>query len=213
LRFETVEHVLSALCGFGVTDAVVIVDGTELPIGDGSALPFIELLEEVGIAEVGGAMDELSITSPVVVSDGRGAVLTAVPSDKFWVMAVLDYSRYQALGVLAATYDGSEYKSSISVARTYGFHHELEALRSAGLGLGASLENVVALGDDGAPDPRTPFRMNDELVRHKILDMIGDFSLVGKKLNIGLVGLRPSHTLNVRLAKALLDQGKSTGEI
>jgi len=211
VRVDTVEHILSALYGCGVTDAVVLFDGTELPIGDGSSLPFVELIESVGVTDIEGDLPELSIHTDIVVSDGKGSVLTAVPSDDFWITTVLDYTAFPALGMIASGYTNRNYSAAIAPARTYGFHHELEALRAAGLGLGAGYDNVVALGADGGVDALTPLRMPDELVRHKMLDMIGDLSLSQKKIKIGVVAVRPSHTLNIRLCKELLKLEEESG--
>jgi len=213
LRVETVEHLLSALYSTGITDVEIAFQGTELPIGDGSALPFVHLVENAGLTELGGVLDELTLEKEVVVSDGHGSVLTAVPSDSFWITAVLDYSDYSAIGAMAASYSGVDYKTLIAPARTYGFYHELDALKAAGLGLGVSYSNVIALENDGKPDARTPLRMNDELVRHKILDIIGDLSLSQKEIKIGIVALRPSHKLNVQLSRILLGQGEKSGVI
>lgn len=208
IKIETVEHLLSALYSMEITDVDVVFHGSELPITDGSALPFVELIETSGLRRLDDVLEEYTLEREVVVTDGHGAVITAVPSDRFWITAVVDYSKYPAIGMLAARYNGSDYKAGLAPARTYGFHHELAALKAAGLGKGASFENVVALEDDGKPDARTPLRMADELVRHKILDMIGDLSLIQKKMKVGIVALRPSHSLNVQLARILLGQGE-----
>jgi UDP-3-O-[3-hydroxymyristoyl] N-acetylglucosamine deacetylase len=208
IRVETVEHLLSALYSFGISDADIVFDGQELPIGDGSSLPFFKILNDAGLTNLDGERDLLTLDRAVVVTDGKGSVLTAVPSDHFWVTAILDYSSYPAIGTTSVSYADDHYWETIAPARTYGFHHELEALKSAGLGKGASIDNVVALQDDGAPDERTPLRLPDELVRHKILDLIGDLSLSQKTNKFGVVALRPGHTLNVQLSRALLGNGE-----
>jgi UDP-3-O-[3-hydroxymyristoyl] N-acetylglucosamine deacetylase len=211
VRVDTVEHLLSALYSCDVSDAEVLFLGNELPIADGSSLPFVRLIEEAGLSELPGELENLQIDREIAVSDGRGSVLTAVPSDHFWVTAIVDYSDCPAIGLSAANYAGERYAEFVAPARTYGFHNELEALKAAGLGKGASFDNVVALERDGSPDSRTPLRMNDELVRHKILDLIGDLSLTQKKLKIGVVALRPSHSMNVKLSNALLGPGERLG--
>jgi UDP-3-O-[3-hydroxymyristoyl] N-acetylglucosamine deacetylase len=207
VRVDTVEHLLSALYACGVTDAEVLFEGVELPIGDGSSLPFTELIAAVGLQTYDVSANELTINGEIVVSDGRGAVITAVPSDHFWVAAMIDYTGYSAIGVSAAIYSGEGFRETVAPARTYGFHSELEALRAAGLGKGATLQNVIALEFDGRPDERTPLRMQDELVRHKILDLIGDLSLVQKQIKVGIVAVRPSHSLNVSLSRKLASLG------
>ncbi len=213
VRVDTVEHVLSACYGFGVTDAEIVFEGRELPIGDGSSLPFYKLLLSVGLRTTDVPQEELKLDRDVVVTDGAGGVLCAVPSDHFWISCVVDYSSFPSIGVQAAIYDGVGYHQSVAPARTYGFHHELDALRAAGLGLGANYENVVALDSTGKPDVHTPLRMHDELVRHKILDLIGDLSLSQKNIKVGIVAHRPSHTLNASLTRKILGAGGESGVI
>jgi UDP-3-O-[3-hydroxymyristoyl] N-acetylglucosamine deacetylase len=206
-RVDTVEHLLSALYGCNITDAVVLFDGTELPIGDGSSLPFIELIESVGAEPVSGLIEDLTLEKEVAITDGNGSVMTAVPSDSFWAAITIDYSSCPSIGVQSAIYRGENYRSEVGQARTYGFFHELDALRSAGLAKGASLENVVALDNLGNADPQTPLRMQDELVRHKLLDIIGDLSLLQRRLRVGIVALKPSHNMNARMTGELLRMG------
>ena len=181
VRVDTVEHVLSALYGCGISDAIVLFEGFELPIGDGSSLPFVDLIMDAGVRHLDGDQDQLVLDRAFVVTDGRGAVLTAVPSDHFWIAATVDYSTYAAIGIQSAVYREGDYRVSVAYARTYGFYSELDALRAVGLGRGVSLDNVIALDANGAADPQTPLRSLDEIVRHKILDLIGDLSLTRKK--------------------------------
>lgn len=199
---QTVEHILSALAGLGVTDAVVEFEGIELPALDGSALPYVEALREVGLRAGQSTLEPLTIAEPVTLSRGQ-SVVTAVPSDSLWISVTLDYPALPSMRGLAATWHGESYGDHIAPARTFGFVGELDALLAHGLGKGVSAENVVALAGDGTVDPRTPLRFENELARHKLLDMIGDLSLTGRPVVAGIVAFRPSHAINTALASKL----------
>ena len=200
VEVQTVEHVLSALAGLGVDDAVIETTGGELPAGDGSAAAFAALIREAGVREQPeGIVSPLLLTQPVTVSQGD-ATLIALPSDRFQATVVLDYPRHAYLGTLAAVFDLGDYGHDIAPARTFGFLSEIEALRAHGLGLGASRENAIVLGEDAY---ETPLRFPNELARHKLLDLIGDLALMGRPLLAHVFALKPSHTLNARLARLL----------
>lgn len=201
VEVQTVEHALSALAGLGVDDAVVETGGGELPAGDGSAAPFVALIQGAGLREQQGvAVHPLRLTQPVTVSAG-GATLVALPAERFTLAVVLDYPRHPYLGTLAAVFDAAgDYAAEVAPARTFGFLSEIEALRALGLGLGASRENAVVLGEDRY---ETPLRFANELARHKLLDLMGDLSLIGRPLLAQVIAVRPGHALNVRLAQTL----------
>ena len=198
---QTVEHILSALAGFGVYDAVIELRGGEVPATDGSAAPFAALLKEAGLRPQDTLVTSLTLTQPLYITD-RGSSIIALPSEKFSATVVLDYPKYSYLGTQAAVYDEDtdDYAGQIAPARTFGFLSEIEALRERGLGLGATRDNAVVLGDDRY---ETSLRFSNELARHKLLDLIGDLALVGRPLQMALFALKPGHTLNTRLAKML----------
>ncbi len=200
VEVQTVEHVLSALTGLGVDDALIEFEGGEMPAGDGSAAPFAALIREAGLREQREVLHPLTLTQPVTVSAGA-ATLVVLPAERLTLTVVLDYPRHPYLGTLAATFDaGGDYAAEIAPARTFGFLSEIEALRAAGLGLGASRENAVVLGEDRY---ETPLRFANELARHKLLDLMGDLSLIGRPLLAQVIAVRPSHALNTRLARVL----------
>ena len=199
---QTVEHVLSALAGLGVDDAAVEIDGPEVPAMDGSAAPFAHAILDAGLCEQSETADPITLTHPVFVSE-RGCTIAALPSEKFSLTVVLDYPRHAYLGTQAAVFGAAaDYVSQIASARTYGFLSEIEALRAAGLGLGASAENAVVLGET---QYETPLRFSNELARHKLLDLIGDLALAGRTVCAEIIAVKPGHTLNVRLARLLSD--------
>ena len=204
VEVQTVEHVLSALAGLGVDDALIETEGGEMPAGDGSAAPFVALVREAGFREHPGAtVSPMALLAPVTLS-ANGGTLMALPAERLTWTVVLDYPGHPYLGTLAATFDaaGGDYGAEIAPARTFGFLSEIEALRAHGLGLGASRENAVVLGEEGY---ETPLRFANELARHKLLDLIGDLSLLGRPLLAQVIAVRPGHALNVRLARTLSD--------
>jgi len=198
---QTVEHVLSALSGLGIDDAVIEIDGPEVPAADGSAAPFAALILTAGTQEHEYRVQPLRLTQPVFVSE-NGSTLTALPSDHFSASVVLDYPRHSYLGTQAAIFDGAsgDFAVQIAPARTFGFLSEIEALRARGLGLGASFDNALVLGETQF---ETPLRFSNEPPRHKLLDLIGDLALTGRPVCAQILAVKPGHTLNVRLAQML----------
>ncbi|MGI4787217.1 MAG: UDP-3-O-acyl-N-acetylglucosamine deacetylase [Janthinobacterium lividum] len=204
VEVQTVEHVLSALAGLGIDDAVIEIEGPEVPAMDGSAAPFAELITAAGTQAQDGLVQPLRLSQPVFLSEGAGTIV-ALPSDRFSATVVLDYPRHEYLGTLAAAFDSAadDYMAQIAPARTFGFLSEIEALRAAGLGLGASFDNAVVLGET---QYETPLRFPNELARHKLLDLIGDLALAGRPVFAEIIAIKPGHTLNTRLARLLSEQ-------
>ncbi len=198
---QTVEHILSALAGLGVDDATIEIDGPEVPATDGSAGPFVRLIQNTGTLAQLVPIEPLVLTAPVYVSEG-GSTIAALPSDRFSAVVVLDYPKHSYLGTQAALFDsaGGNYAVDVAPARTFGFLSEIEALRARGLGLGASYDNALILGET---EYDSPPRFPNELARHKLLDLIGDLTLAGRPVCAQIVAIKPGHTLNVRLAKLL----------
>jgi UDP-3-O-[3-hydroxymyristoyl] N-acetylglucosamine deacetylase len=206
---QTVEHLLSALVALGVDDALIEVRGGELPAADGSAAPFFSWLREVGLQDQKSAdhVSYLALDRPLLVSGEGGVTLAALPAPHFQATVLLDYPQ-PWIGTQSLMFDpvADDYEA-IASARTFGFVHELEWLRARGLALGASHENALALSEEGyVGEPRFP----DELVRHKLLDLIGDLSLVGMPLAAHIIAIKPSHAQNVRLARLLVDAAGGT---
>lgn len=203
LRFDdrtilTVEHLLSALNGLGITDALLEVEGPEVPILDGSALPFAQGLWEAGRQHLGGqtrveiepvelAMDE----SRVRVAAGTGTLAVRIDYD------------HAAIGSqsMSITLTPDAYLNEVAPARTFGLLEDAERLRALGLALGASLDNTLVFSTDG---PLTPPRFPDEPVRHKVLDLIGDLALSGHSIyDLAVQAERPGHVVNVAAAMRL----------
>jgi len=199
--FATVEHVMSACYGLGITDLIVEVGADEVPILDGSALPFVDALMECGITASGEQLDPVRIAEPVVIQGVQGEIVTLVPAEFFRIALVVDYPGRAALGTRAVMYSNGNYNNDVAPARTYGFISEINALIEQGLASGADFDSGVALLDDGSPDERTPLRFPDEPARHKLLDLLGDLYLVQRHLLADIVAVRPSHTVNTLVAR------------
>ena len=201
---STVEHLMSALAGLGIDNLFVDVAGPELPIMDGSAGPFVFLLQSAGIAEQNARKRYLRITQPVEVSDGdKWARFT--PFDGFRLDFTIDFP-HPVFGsenrhvVVDFAYDS--YTKEVARARTFGFMQDVEAMRAAGLGLGGSLQNAVVL-DEFRVLNSEGLRYDNEFVRHKVLDAIGDLYLLGHPLIGQYTAYKSGHALNNKLARAL----------
>jgi UDP-3-O-[3-hydroxymyristoyl] N-acetylglucosamine deacetylase len=199
---ETVEHLLSALHALGVDDAWVEVDGPEIPIVDGSAAPFVILIHEAGLKPVTAARLYLKVGRTVeVVRGGKWARLS--PADHLRVTYTIGFDhpllRHQAASFKVSA---ETYSEEIAPARTFGFLRDVETLRRSGLALGGSLENAVVIGESGVLNNK--LRFEDEFVRHKVLDAIGDLALLGYPVVGHLEGYKAGHALHAALAQALL---------
>jgi UDP-3-O-[3-hydroxymyristoyl] N-acetylglucosamine deacetylase len=205
VQIATVEHLMAALSGCGIDNLLIEINGPELPIMDGSAWPFVFLIECAGIAELDAPRRFLKILSPVSVSmSGRSASL--LPGEGFTLSFEVDYET----GAIARQTSEMElvdgtFKNELSRARTYGFLHEVDALRAAGLARGASLDNSIVITGDGILN-EGGLRFPDEFVRHKMLDAFGDMYLAGAPILGRFEGVRSGHKLNHRLLRALFQR-------
>ncbi len=198
----TVEHLLSALLGLGMDDVLVEVDGPEIPVLDGSAAPFVILLHEAGLKPLAVSRQYLKVLRTVeVVRGGKRARLS--PADHFTVSYTIGFDhhllRHQALSVRVSP---RAYCEGIAPARTFGFLRDVETLRRSGLALGGSLENAVVIGETGVLNNK--LRFEDEFVRHKILDAIGDLALLGAPLVGHFEAQKAGHALHAAVAQKLL---------
>jgi len=203
VRIATVEHLLSAMAGLGIDNAIVEVGGSEVPIMDGSSAPFVFLIQCAGIQEQNAPKKVLRILKKVSVEEGEKRC-SLHPSTGFKVSYLLDYD-HPLLRSRKASVDFSTqaYTREVSRARTFGFLHEIEALQKAGLALGGSLENAIVL-DSFRVMNEGGLRYEDECVRHKILDTVGDLALAGYPVVGTFEGERTGHDMNHRLVGALL---------
>lgn len=202
-RVATVEHLLSALAGMGIDNLLVEVDGPEVPIMDGSAAPFVFLIECAGVVEQDAPRRALRIERAVSVGDDVRSARLLPTRHGFSVGFEIDFDSavvaHQEFDILVSR---SNYKMDIARARTFGFLAEVDHLREAGLARGGSLDNAVVIASDGVLN-EGGLRYKDEFVRHKILDSLGDLYLAGGPIIGRFEGIRAGHALNLRLLRAL----------
>jgi UDP-3-O-[3-hydroxymyristoyl] N-acetylglucosamine deacetylase / 3-hydroxyacyl-[acyl-carrier-protein] dehydratase len=226
-QVSTVEHLLSAFIGLGVDNVLVDIDGGEVPIMDGSALPFVIAIEAAGIVELEAERVYFDLREPLTFKDETtGAEFLAMPSEEYTLTTLIDFNS-PVLGPQFATLEGTpQYKTEIAPARTFVFVHELEFLLNEGLIKGGDLDNAVVIANRamseeevgilatklGKPTLKveregilntTQLRFQNEPARHKLLDVIGDLALVGRFLKAKIVATKPGHTANVAFAKFL----------
>jgi UDP-3-O-[3-hydroxymyristoyl] N-acetylglucosamine deacetylase len=208
-RIGTVEHVMAALAGTGVTDAVVELDGPEVPILDGSAAPFVFLIDCAGTVSLGSAAPVLEVTRRIRVEDGEAfAELHPAREPGFEATLTIDFPS-TAIGrqTLSARITPATFRAQLADARTFTLAEEIARLRAAGLAQGGSLANAVVVDGPLVLNPGG-LRKPDEFVRHKLLDVVGDLSLAGAALSGRFIGHRSGHALNNRLLRALFaDRG------
>jgi UDP-3-O-[3-hydroxymyristoyl] N-acetylglucosamine deacetylase len=200
---ETVEHLMAALRSMGIDNALVEVNHPEVPIMDGSSAPWVYLIQDAGIRELGAPRRSMQILRPIQLQQGDKRI-AVYPADRFKISYTISFD-HPLLRQQQKTMDIDEqtFVDEIAPARTFGFLKEVEMLRQRGLALGGSLENAVVLGETGVLNA---LRFEDEFVRHKILDVIGDLALVGHPIIGHLVVHRGGHALHTAFATELLKQ-------
>jgi UDP-3-O-[3-hydroxymyristoyl] N-acetylglucosamine deacetylase/3-hydroxyacyl-[acyl-carrier-protein] dehydratase len=203
-KVHTVEHVLAAVTALGIDNLIVEVDANEPPVGDGSALPFFLSLKEAGIAEDDHERAVFSLNRPFHFHEGI-VQFTLVPSDRFQVTFSIDFD-HPLIGHQYASFEITPdvFERELAPARTFGFLHEVEKLKEAGLIRGGSLDNAIVIGEREILN-RGSLRFPNEFVRHKILDLIGDLSLFGREIKAHVIAHRSGHKTNVKLVNALLE--------
>jgi UDP-3-O-[3-hydroxymyristoyl] N-acetylglucosamine deacetylase len=201
---ETVEHLLAALTALGIDNAIVELNSPEVPIMDGSAAPFVYLVNEAGIKRLQTPRRYLKVLRPISLAQGDKRI-ALYPSDHFKVTYSIAFDhpllRHQSRTIRLT---GDSFVDEIAPARTFTFLKEVEMLRQQGLALGGSLENAVVIGDTGVLN--NGLRFDDEFVRHKILDVIGDMALVGHPIIGHLVAHRGGHALHTAFAAQVLEE-------
>ncbi|MEB3185417.1 MAG: UDP-3-O-acyl-N-acetylglucosamine deacetylase [Cyanobacteriota bacterium] len=202
-RLATVEHLLSALAGTGVSQAQILVDGEEIPLLDGSAQPWVEAIAEAGLQSMGVRQQRPAPVAPITLQQGS-SFATALPADGLRIGAAIDFPQ-PAIGrqLLSLELTPATYVREIAPARTFGFRDQVEQLRAAGLIQGGGLDNALVCDGDRWLNP--PLRFVDEPVRHKLLDLLGDLALAGLP-RAQVFAYRGSHGLHTALAAALADQ-------
>lgn len=198
----TIEHLMSALRGMNVDNVRIELDGAEVPVMDGSAMPFVELIEKVGLEAQSAPRKIIRILKDVTVEkDGKRVTLSPADGYVFGGMIVYDHPNIGNQGYEVQLLNGN-FRHDIAEARTFGFLHEVEWMRSQGLALGGSLDNAIVLNEDGVMNPKG-LRFNDEFIRHKLLDAIGDLYLAGAPILGAYDGYKAGHEMNNLILHAL----------
>ncbi len=201
---ETVEHLLAALVSQGLDNVAIELNTPEVPIMDGSAAPFVYLLQEAGIKKLSASRRFLKVLRPVSLARGDKHI-AIYPSDEFRISYTISFDhpllRNQSRSIVVTA---DTFAEDLAPARTFGFLKDLEMLRQQGLTLGGSLDNAVVLGETGVLN--NTLRFEDEFVRHKILDAIGDLALIGAPIIGHVVAHRGGHALHTALGSTLLEQ-------
>ena len=206
-RVATVEHLLAALAGLGVDNVLVELNAPEVPIMDGSAGPFVDLIQSAGIREQAVPKRFLRVTREVVVEAGD-KVASFLPYAGFKIAFTIDFDQpvvRERTTHVEMDFARTSFIDEVSRARTFGFMHEVEGLRSRGLALGGSLDNAVVIAEDRILN-RGGLRSEDEFVKHKVLDALGDLSLLGAGLIGEFRAYKSGHSLNNAAVRALLQR-------
>ncbi|MCL4108401.1 UNVERIFIED_CONTAM: hypothetical protein GTU68_046094 [Idotea baltica] len=209
VKVHTVEHVISALVGMGVDNAIIEMDANEPPIGDGSSLPFVECIKQAGIEEQEEYRSVYEIREPIHMELPNGSIITIVPDKDFRVSCTQVGPEGRMTQYYSVKVDPETYEKEIAGARTFVFYEDVEPLLEKGLIKGGSLENAVVVKGDSVMS-KEPMRFNEEFARHKILDIIGDLMLSGKRIMGHVIAVKPGHGPNTEMAKRLVKEYQQT---
>jgi UDP-3-O-[3-hydroxymyristoyl] N-acetylglucosamine deacetylase/3-hydroxyacyl-[acyl-carrier-protein] dehydratase len=207
---DTVEHLLAAVTAHAIDDLTVELSGPEPPIVDGSCAPYFAALADAGPRETGGEPTVLTVQAPFTVTEGDASYIVA-PARSLRLTVTIEWP-HPLIGCQTGAWDVSaaSFERELAAARTFGFEHEVEALRARGLIKGANASTAIVLDESGVA-AGAPLRWPDEFVRHKAADVLGDLALTGARVQAHIVATRPSHAGNVALARALVRTGKRAG--
>ncbi len=201
VKIHTVEHILAAITGMGLDNVIIEVDSNEPPVADGSALPFFNVLKEAGINIQGEPREYFELTEPVHICH-NDMYIVVIPDNEFKISFTVSYNH----PLLGSQYESfvinkEVFEREIASSRTFCFENEVETLKAQGLIKGGSLNNAVVIGQNKILNDK--LRYPDEFVRHKMLDLIGDLTLLGKPLKAHIIGIKTGHALNIKLSQKL----------
>lgn len=198
----TIEHFLSALYILGITDLIVEIDGNELPICDGSARVFVEEMEKVGIKTLDKDVEEIIIKEPIYLTK-EDKHIVALPYDGYKLTYTIKFNHtFLKTQMLELDINLENYKNNIGNARTFGFDYEIEYLKKNNLALGGTLENAIVIQKDGVMNPGG-LRYEDEFVRHKMLDIIGDLKILNRPIKAHIIAIKAGHALDIEFANLI----------
>lgn len=203
VNVHTVEHVLSALTGMGVDNAIIEMDAQEPPIVDGSSLPFVQLIKQAGLQEQGELRHVFEVREPIHIESRDGSLMTIVPDKKFRISCTNVGPQGRATQFYSTEITPGVYEKEIAPARTFTFYEDIAHLMEKGLIKGGTLESAIVIRGETAWT-KHPLRFDEEFVRHKILDIVGDLTLLGRRILGHVIAVRPGHGPNAELTRALL---------
>lgn len=204
MHVRTAEHMLAAISGMGIESVLIELDGTEIPILDGSAKIFAEAISRTGLVETGSAFQKIKITKPFVAEENNGRrVVFAYPSDKLTVTYLIDYSG-TPIGLQKVHYEITDevFYKNIANARTFCLTYELDFLKKNGLAKGGSLDNAMVFDEKGLVGNNS-LRSEKECVTHKVLDLMGDLTLIGQIPTAHYVAIEAGHSVHGKLVEAI----------
>src|SRR2546423_3570709 len=202
VRVHTVEHILAALSAMGVDNAIVEMDANEPPIGDGSAQPYVDLIKRAGVMAQEERRKFFDVREPMHVEAKTDALLVLLPDDKFRISCTQAGPNNRFAQFLSMEITPTSFECEIAPARTFVYYEDVEPLMEKNLIKGGSLENAIVVRGEAVLS-KEPLRFSDEFVRHKILDIIGDLALVGRRIRGHVVAVKPGHAANAELARAI----------
>ena len=202
VKVHTVEHVLSALTGMGVDNALIEMDANEPPIGDGSSAPYVELIKQAGLEQQDAPRKVWEIREPIHLETGNGSTLTVVPDKEFRVSVTNVGPDGRFTQFFSTVVTPETYEKEIAPARTFVYYEDVKPLLDKGLIKGGSIENAVVIRGEEIMS-KEPMRFNNEFARHKALDVIGDLMLSGKRITGHVICIKPGHGPNTKMASTL----------
>ena len=212
VRVHTVEHVLATLSAMGVDNAIVEMDANEPPIGDGSAQPYVEVIKKAGVIAQEVPRRFFDVREPMHVESKTGALLILLPDDKFRISCTQAGPENRFTQYLSTEITPAIFEREIAPARTFVYYEDVQPLMEKNLIKGGSLENAIVVRGDSVLS-KEPLRFADEFVRHKILDIIGDLALVGQRIRGHVIAVKPGHSANAELARAIAREQARTNAL
>ncbi len=201
-KVHTIEHFLSALYILGITDLIVELDDNELPICDGSAIIFVEEMEKIGVRELEEEVEDIVVKEPIYLTKGDKTIV-ALPYDGYKLTYTIKFDHtFLKTQMLETEITLENYKTEIARARTFGFDYEIEYLKKNNLALGGTLDNAIVIQKDGVMNP-SGLRYEDEFVRHKMLDIIGDLKILNRPIKAHIIAIKAGHALDIEFANLL----------
>jgi UDP-3-O-[3-hydroxymyristoyl] N-acetylglucosamine deacetylase/3-hydroxyacyl-[acyl-carrier-protein] dehydratase len=207
IKVHTVEHVLAAFAGYGIDNAIIELDANEPPIGDGSAREFCKMIQSAGVVPQNEKREPYSVTQPIELEMGE-TVMSLFPGDGFKITCTSADKNGRFTQFYSTDVTPKAWEKELSHARTFCFYEEIEFLIRNGLIKGGSLENAVVIRDDAVLTTE-PLRYADEFVRHKMLDIVGDLSLLGRPIHGHLIAVKPNHAANCEMVRHIVSQMRS----